>query len=667
MPINLLANLLANLRFRSKFAVVFLLVVIGMGVLSALLVHDRNRTVAILEQETLGLQTWKPVIETIKFQQRSRGLSNAWLSGDDSAQGKMQAAMRDADAKLADTDAAARPLPEAAPALKNWRQAWDKVKQESGSASANLTRLHTDAITLGLAALQDMSNASALTFEQAEDSYYLQGVLYEDIPQAIELYGQFRALGTGINTAHELPPAQHAKLVVLESRINSQLQRLRRQLELLARAASPSLKATVLDYQQKVDERRLKVIALIQDLQQGKYSDPQAFFAEMTQVIDRAYAFSEEKLFVELANNIAARKAEAERQRLLTLLAAGTLFILILLLFAAIIRNVTQQVESVRHAAEALANGDLTQAPHTRGTDELSEAVRSLATGIDKLRGIFRDFSQAIATIDSQTSSLATASTQVAAASEHQAVTVSQLAATVEEMTAGVQHIADSTAAACQSADTTGQLASHGEEMTGQTVQGIGAIANHVEESAAIVQRLGNESAKISTIVGTIKEIADQTNLLALNAAIEAARAGESGRGFAVVADEVRKLAERTSGATVEISTNIGNIQSDIRTAVNAMEQSVENVQQGVGVAESSGEAMTQIQQQAVEVKQMVSDINLALQEQTTATEVVGQSIEALAQVSEQNHSAAESVRETTEQLRQQAQLLEQRMRAFRI
>ncbi|MBV1774298.1 CZB domain-containing protein [Burkholderiaceae bacterium DAT-1] len=92
---------------------------------------------------------------------------------------------------------------------------------------------------------------------------------------------------------------------------------------------------------------------------------------------------------------------------------------------------------------------------------------------------------------------------------------------------------------------------------------GLHRLASESQQVTSKIDELDHQAHAIGSIVQLIKEIADQTNLLALNAAIEAARAGETGRGFAVVADEVRKLAERTTGATSEISTLVSRISSE--------------------------------------------------------------------------------------------------------
>jgi methyl-accepting chemotaxis protein len=108
-------------------------------------------------------------------------------------------------------------------------------------------------------------------------------------------------------------------------------------------------------------------------------------------------------------------------------------------------------------------------------------------------------------------------------------------------------------------AETSQLLSGFSSSLEGMAVQGVTSV-----ESVGLLQRRVSE---ISRIVDLIKAVSDQTNLLALNAAIEAARAGEQGRGFAVVADEVRALAQRTHGATQEISQLVTSINQETESA----------------------------------------------------------------------------------------------------
>ncbi|MDB6060170.1 MAG: methyl-accepting chemotaxis sensory transducer [Verrucomicrobiaceae bacterium] len=113
-------------------------------------------------------------------------------------------------------------------------------------------------------------------------------------------------------------------------------------------------------------------------------------------------------------------------------------------------------------------------------------------------------------------------------------------------------------------------------------------IRDSVGASVAKIHTLNQCADEVGKVVGLISSIASQTNLLALNAAIEAARAGDQGRGFAVVADEVRNLAGRTSSATEEIRQIMGKIEDNAQDAVNTMESGVQNLEEGLRMAESA-------------------------------------------------------------------------------
>ncbi|PWW02682.1 methyl-accepting chemotaxis protein [Mangrovibacter plantisponsor] len=313
---------------------------------------------------------------------------------------------------------------------------------------------------------------------------------------------------------------------------------------------------------------------------------------------------------------------------LLAALVAGivTLFLTDRYLVAYLVRP----VGIIKRHLERLTAGQLQHNIDDFGRNCAGQLIPYIRSMQDSLRDTVTVIRDSSGTIYTSTSQIRKGNEELSGRTDQQAAALQQTAASMEELTSTVKNNAENVHQARQLTDEAQGIAQKGGEITNTVVKTMAGISE--------------SSQKIADITSVINSISFQTNILALNAAVEAARAGEQGRGFAVVASEVRSLAQRSAQAAKEIEGLIS--------------ESVSRVTAGAGQVQEAGKAMETIIASVSRVRELMGEISVASDEQSRGIDQIGQAMNAMDSVTQQNAAQVQQAATSAAALEMEAEHL---------
>ncbi len=242
-----------------------------------------------------------------------------------------------------------------------------------------------------------------------------------------------------------------------------------------------------------------------------------------------------------------------------------------------------------------------------------------------------------------------------------------------------IDEVNDNSEALAKDADDMKELGENAENILKQLIDGQHEMVEHIGVVSDKTHEANQAAEKIAEVVSLITEIASQTNLLSLNASIEAARAGDAGRGFAVVAENIKQLAEQTTSSAADIQDIIHDLETKSNETVEKTDAVNKIVNKQSEDMKKTADILNQVIKGITGLIDRIDGIAASVANMDKSKEKVVDVIQNLSSVSQENAASTEETSASTSmamgtiegianeavQLKQIAQDLEDRMKAF--
>ncbi len=315
---------------------------------------------------------------------------------------------------------------------------------------------------------------------------------------------------------------------------------------------------------------------------------------------------------------------------------------------------------------QTVAEGDLTQ--QATVTEDITGAIAdSVNYTVEELRSLVTQVQSTVGRVTDTTQQVEQTSTELLAASTEQLREIRETGESVLQMAGRINGVSAQAQETAGVARQSLHAAETGLTAVQNSIGGMNAIRDQIQETSKRIKRLGESSQEIGEITELISDITEQTNVLALNAAIQAASAGDAGRGFSVVAEEVQRLAERSGDATRQIAAIVRTIQTDTQDAVGAMERSTQGVVEGARLSDAAGTALVDIDRVTRELSELIARISDEASREAQSANVVAANIQHIFAVTEQTSEGTRSTAQMVRELSRTAEELRASVARFKV